>query len=260
MSLTLSTSVPADFDLTGRVAVVTGAGQGIGRAVAERLRAAGSTVVGLDLRGADIDCNVGDYDAVGAAIGTVVRDTGRLDVLVNNAALGSHTLPHELGVVEFESVLRVNVGGYFFASRAAFETMRGRGQGCIVNISSTAGSSALGRGNFVYSISKAAVEQMTRELAVEWAASGVRVNAIAPCQVRTPGFAPLLADSSLDGGDVGARMLRGIPMGRLAEPAEIAAAVHFLASDAAGFVTGVVVPVDGGNLALNAGGTVGSVA
>lgn len=246
-----------DFDLSGRVAVVTGAAQGIGQAVAGRLRGAGAQVVGLDLRGSDVVCDVGDAEQVRTVMGEVAQLYGRLDVLVNNAARGSHTLPHELTPDELHAVLNVNVAGYFFAAQAAYALMRSRG-GSIVNLSSIAGSTALGRGNFAYSVSKAAVEQMTRELAVEWAGSGVRVNAVAPCQVRTPGFAPLLTDHRLDSGSVGDRMLHGIPLGRFAEATDIAAAVHFLASDAASFITGVVLPVDGGNLALNAGGTVGS--
>ncbi len=244
-------------DRGGRVAVVTGAAQGIGREVTEQLRAGGTTVVGFDLVGADVVCDVSDFEQLKLAIAAVGEQHGRLDVLVNNAGKGTHTPPHELTHAELQSLLDVNIGGYFFAAQAAFALMRERG-GSIVNISSIAGSSALGRGNFAYSICKAAIEQLTRELAVEWAANNVRVNAVAPCQVRTPGFAPLLTDQRLDAGNVGERMLRGIPLGRLAEAEDIAAAVCFFASEAASFVTGTVLPVDGGNLALNAGGTVGA--
>lgn len=247
----------SDFNVSGRVAVVTGSAQGIGRAIVERLSAAGAEVVGLDLSGADYSCDMREIDQIRSALADVVaRRGGALDILVNNAGRGCHTPPDELTPKELRDVLDVNVAGYFFAAQAAYGAMRTHG-GSIINVSSIAATSALGRGNLAYSMSKAAIEQMTRELAVEWASSGVRVNAVAPCQVRTEGFLPLLNDPNLDSGDVGRRMLGGIPIGRLAEPGEIAAAVHFLASDAASFITGTVLPVDGGNLALNAGGTVG---
>jgi len=246
----------SDFDLSGRVAVVTGSAQGIGRAVITRLRAAGATVAGLDLAGEDYQCDMSDVDQIRSTFAEIASRYERLDILVNNAGISSHTPPDELSAAELDTVLDVNVSGYFFAAQTAYPLIAVRG-GSVVNIGSIAGSSALGRGNLAYSISKAAIEQMTRELAVEWACSGVRVNAVAPCQVRTEGFAPLLNDPGLDGGSVGERMLRGIPMGRLAEPEEIAAAVHFLSSDAASFITGAILPVDGGNLALNAGGSVG---
>jgi NAD(P)-dependent dehydrogenase (short-subunit alcohol dehydrogenase family) len=133
-----------------------------------------------------------------------------------------------------------------------------RGQsGAIVNLSSIGASAALGRGNFAYSVSKGAVNQFTRELAIEWAPFGIRVNAIQPCQVRTPGLQALIDDPQFDSKTLLATWLRGIPLGRLAEPGDVAAAALFLASDAASMITGVTLPVDGGNLALNAGGTIG---
>ncbi|WP_051265624.1 SDR family NAD(P)-dependent oxidoreductase [Nakamurella lactea] len=247
-----------------RVAVVTGAAQGIGAAVVDALRADGLAVVGLDLRANDtgdeatavLACDVSDPVQLRTVIDGIGERYGRIDVLVSNAALGSHTLPDDLVADEFDRVLRTNIGGCFFGAQAAARWMTAGGS--IVSLSSIAGTSALGRGNLAYSISKAAIDGLTRELAVEWAPRGIRVNAVAPCQVSTPGFVPLLTDRTLDHGTVGTRMLAGIPMGRYAEPHEIAAAVAFLASPAAAFITGVVLPVDGGNLALNPGGTVGA--
>ncbi len=125
-----------------------------------------------------------------------------------------------------------------------------------MNVSSIGGSTSLGRGNFVYGVSKGGVEQLTRELAVAWAPRGIRVNAVAPCQIATDGLRALSASPSAEGRLIDT-FLRGIPLGRLVEPAEVAAAVAFLASDAAAMITGVILPVDGGNLALNAGGTIG---
>lgn len=106
-----------------------------------------------------------------------------------------------------------------------------------------------------YSVAKAGVNQMTRELAVEWAGAGIRVNAVQPCQVRTPSFVGFVEDPGPENAALLERMLRGIPLRRLAEPEEIAAAIYFLASDASSMITGVLLPVDGGNLSLNAGGT-----
>jgi NAD(P)-dependent dehydrogenase (short-subunit alcohol dehydrogenase family) len=126
----------------------------------------------------------------------------------------------------------------------------------VVNVSSIGGSTSLGRGNFPYGVSKGGVDQMTRELGVAWAPRGIRVNAVAPCQIATDGLRGLSENPSAEGRLIDT-FLRGIPLGRLAEPDEVAAAVAFLASDAAAMITGVILPVDGGNLALNAGGTIG---
>ena len=123
--------------------------------------------------------------------------------------------------------------------------------GSVINISSIAGISALGRGNVVYSTTKGAINQLTRELAVEWARHGIRVNAILPAQMRTA-WVDRLTDRT-DGQELMAKILNGIPLGRLGEPDDIVAPVVFLASNASRFVTGILLPVDGGNLALNAG-------
>jgi NAD(P)-dependent dehydrogenase (short-subunit alcohol dehydrogenase family) len=132
-------------------------------------------------------------------------------------------------------------------------TARGEG-GSIVNVSSIAGASALGRGNLGFGVSKAGVEQLTRELAVEWATSGVRVNAIRPCQFVNDGLQAMIDDPTKR--PMVDRMIAGIPMGRMGQPDEIAGPVLFLASPASSMVTGVILPVDGGNRALNPGGSV----
>jgi len=269
-------TVEAPWSLAGRLAVITGFGAGIGRATAAVLARAGARIAGLEIdpeRGekaaselraagsnaAYIGCDTGDAGSIEAAFATVADTLGPVDILINNAGAGMHTRPEDFTLAEWDHVMAVSVTGYAVAAREAGRAMirQGRG-GSIVNVSSIAGLSALGRGNFAYSVAKGGVNQLTRELAVEWAGHGIRVNAVAPCQVRTQGIDSLLADQRFDGGAVEQRFLRGIPLGRLAEPGDIADVIHFLASDAARFVTGVVIPVDGGNMALNAGGTSGT--
>jgi NAD(P)-dependent dehydrogenase (short-subunit alcohol dehydrogenase family) len=128
------------------------------------------------------------------------------------------------------------------------------GGGCIVNVGSIAGASGMGRGNFPYSCAKAGVNQLTKELAVEYARNNIRVNAIMPAQVLTPGLSQLLEDPRFRA-TIRARTEAGIPMGRLLNPEEMAGPILFLASEAASAVTGALLPVDGGNLAMNAGGS-----
>jgi NAD(P)-dependent dehydrogenase (short-subunit alcohol dehydrogenase family) len=256
------------FDLPGRVAVVTGAGRGIGRAIALRFAAAQAEVVLLDQAGAEdtaaavraaggrarsYTCDMADI----AGVRAIFVDIAGIDILVNNAAIGSHTPPHEVTPEHLRRLVDVNVAGYLFAAQAAFPLLRARGGGCVLNISSIAGATALGRGNLPFSLTKAATDQMTRELAIEWATSNIRVNAIAPCQVRTEGLQPLIDEVIADGTPSLRRFLRGIPLGRLAEPDDIASAALFLCSPAASFITGVILAVDGGNQAMNAGGTIG---
>jgi NAD(P)-dependent dehydrogenase (short-subunit alcohol dehydrogenase family) len=263
------------FRLDERVAVVTGAASGIGREIALTFARAGAGVACIDVdRGGgertagEIEaaggdalfaaCDVSDQGRVEAAFAEVDRRFGRVDVLVNDAFVPSHTRPQEIQLEEWGRVLAVNVTGYMLCAQAAGRRMIERGAGgSIVNLSSIAGSAALGRGNFAYSISKGAIDSLTRELAIEWAPFGIRVNAIKPCQVLTPGLQALIDDPKFDSETLLATWLRGIPLGRLARPEDIAAAALYLASDASSMVTGALLPVDGGNLAMNAGGTVG---
>jgi NAD(P)-dependent dehydrogenase (short-subunit alcohol dehydrogenase family) len=263
------------FGLEGRVAVVTGAGAngGIGHATALALAHAGADVLvsdvdgdgaaetareiaALDRRAASLRADLGQPDDILAMMAAADREFGGVDILVNNVGVGHRARPEALALEDWRKVVAVNLDGTFLATREAGRRMIARGAGgSIVSISSIAGSSALGRGNFVYSVTKAGIIQLTRELAVEWAPHRIRVNAIQPAQVMTRAMDRMLADPRLDPATLKARFLRGIPLDRIGEPEDVAKAVVFLASDAASFITGHSLPVDGGNLALNAGGS-----
>jgi len=262
-----------DWDLTGRVALVTGAAGGIGTAVAARLGRYGARVIVVDLssvmlanldahlKGADIDSlalpvDVSDGEAVTQMMNTAQREFGVVDLVVNNAAVTSHTAPEEVSLADWQRVIDVDLTGYFLVAAEAGRRLLASGhEGTIVNMSSIAGSTALGRGNFAYSVAKGGVLQLTRELAVEWSRAGIRVNAIQPCQVNTSALRALIESRGASRDELLTEMVRGIPLGRLAEAEDIAAAVHFLSSSAAAMITGVTLPVNGGNLALNAGGS-----
>jgi NAD(P)-dependent dehydrogenase (short-subunit alcohol dehydrogenase family) len=263
------------FGLDDRVALVTGGGAngGIGHAVALALAHAGAHVLVSDVdgdgaagtarevqalgrRAAAVRADLGEPDDVLAMMAAVDREFGRIDILVNNVGVGHRSRPEALSLEDWRQVVGVNLDGTFLATREAGRRMIARGAGgSIVSISSIAGSSALGRGNFVYSVTKAGIIQLTRELAVEWAPHRIRVNAIQPAQVMTKAMDRMLTDPRLDPATLKERFVRGIPLDRIGEPEDIAKAVVFLASDAAGFITGHSLPVDGGNLALNAGGS-----
>lgn len=266
------------FDLSGRVALVTGAGAngGNGHAIAIGLAACGADVLvsdrdaagaeqtareihGLGRRAVPCRCDVSHPGEIVAMFAAHDQAFGRIDILVNNVGIGHRARPEDLTLEAWQEVLRVNLDGTFLCSVEAGRRMIARGRGgSIVSVSSIAGSSALGRGNFVYSVSKGGINQFTRELAVEWAQWGIRVNAVQPAQILTPGMRARLVDMRdplASGRKIHDRMLEGIPLGRFGEPEEVAKAAVFLASDAASFITGHVLPVDGGNLALNAGGS-----
>lgn len=263
------------FDLTGKLAVVTGgsANGGVGHALCVGFAAHGADIVVADIdepgaqQTADevrtlgrqslaLRCDVSSPHDVEQLFNAVDQQFGRLDILANVPyVLPSRVRPHELALVDWDRTLAVNLTGYFLCSQQALRRMLPHQSGCILNISSIAGASALGRGNFPYSISKAGVNQMTKELAVEYAGMGIRVNAILPASILTPGLKKeLLADPRF-GERLHARLMAGLPMGRMLDPEDLIGAAVFLCSDAAASVTGVLLPVDCGNLALNAGGS-----
>jgi NAD(P)-dependent dehydrogenase (short-subunit alcohol dehydrogenase family) len=262
---------PALFRLDERVAVITGAGGAFGRATAIGFVRAGARVMLTDidaealeetrrLASADGQCltlvgDSADEPFVRATFAAVDRAWGRLDVLVNNAGINPHQAASEDYPIDvWERVIRTNLTGYLMHTKEAAKLMtRDKRGGSIVMVSSISGASALGRGNMAFGVSKAGVDQLTRELAVEWAPRGIRVNSILPCQFLNAGLRGLVADPArrrtVD------RMIGGIPIGRMGVPEEIVGPILFLASPASSMVTGVNLPVDGGNLAFNAGGS-----
>jgi NAD(P)-dependent dehydrogenase (short-subunit alcohol dehydrogenase family) len=260
------------FRLDGRVALVTGGGGGIGRATCVALACAGAAVAALETDEATLATTVSAVEAAGfhavALAGDVRREAdvqrlfdeaeaqvGPVDLLVNTAFAARHDRPDEMSLDDWEFNLEINLTGYFLCAREAARRLIARGaSGCIVNISSIAGQNGMGRRNFAYSVCKGGVNQMTREMAIEWAKFGIRVNAVAPCQILTPGFRERMSHPDFDEALMD-RIRSGIPLDRLGEPEEIARPVVFLASPAASLITGVVLPADGGNLAMNAGGS-----
>ena len=248
------------FDLTGRVAVVTGASRGIGEAIARAFAQHGARVVVASRRqeacsevaqeivaaGGDavaVACNTGSMEALTALFGEVEHRYGRIDVLVNNAATNpyyGHVLDTDLGA--YQKTVDVNIRGYFYASVMAGRMMRGRGGGSIINVASV-NAVRPGPMQGIYSITKGAVLNMTRTFARECGPDGIRCNAILPGLIRTRFSGALLADAGQLEHYVGSNPLR-----RVGEPQDLAGAAVFLASDASSYVTGEFLVVDGGFL------------
>jgi NAD(P)-dependent dehydrogenase (short-subunit alcohol dehydrogenase family) len=246
------------FNLTGQVALVTGAARGLGRAISLALANAGADVaLGLrdvtaagDVAGAisamgrralPLQMNVTRLDQIFRAIDDTVARYGRLDILVNNAGGGYIHLAEDVPEEEFDQTVALNLKGTFFTSQAAGKVMIRQKRGCIINMGSQAGFAALPTES-VYCMTKAGISHLTKCLAVEWGKYNITVNAVAPTFIHTPGTEEALADPAFRA-DVIERIAG---LHRIGEPMDVAGAVVFLASPAASLITGHTILIDGG--------------
>ena len=246
------------FGLQGRVTIVTGGAHGIGEACARRFAREGAPVVIADVDDAHgnalakelgatyVHCDVGDKTQVDACVAAAVKAHGRIDVLVNNAGIFKASDFLEITEADWDAVLRVNLKGSFLMGQAAAREMAKAGGGAIVNMSSVNGVLAI-PSIASYNASKGAINQLTRVMALSLADKNIRVNAVAPGTIATE----LAAKAVLTSDEAKARIMSRTPMKRLGEPSEIADCVAYLASDAASYITGEIVYVDGGRLTLN---------
>lgn len=235
----------------GRIALVTGAGSGIGYEMAAQFLAEGAVVYGGDLDPAAspagvvaMSLDVSDADQVAAFVAAAFADHGRIDVLCNNAGIGSTTDVLNCTPEEWDRLFAVNARGVFLGTRAALPHMLAAGRGAIVNTASVAGLVGL-KDRAAYCASKGAVVALTRQVAVQYAGTGVRCNCICPGTVDSPWVQRLLATSSDRSADRAALVARQ-PAGRLGTPTEVARAALYLASDDADFITGSTLTIDGG--------------
>ena len=251
-------------ELRGQVVLITGGASGLGLAAAHSFARAGATVALADLRESaasmaaaalgpqhlGLGVDVAEETEVRSVVERTLAHCGRLDVLINSAGIPDTFLPTvEQDIADFRRLIDVHLGGSYMMCKAAAPQMLSQGKGAIINLSSIAGVLGLSRRN-AYSAAKAGIGMMTRTLACEWAARGVRVNAIAPGYMLTPFLQALIDENKLDAD----RVRRRTPAGRLGTAQHIADAMLFLASDRAEFITGVTLPVDGGYMAWGAVG------
>ncbi len=256
------------FDLTGRVAVVTGTAQGMGRAMATAFAEAGADLVLLDRNAAGNDAtahtlsqmgrkvipiagDITQFDYIDKVFETVDREFGHVDILGNVAGEAKAGPAEDMTIADIQTTFHNLVISRFYCCQLAGRRMLKQGKGSIMSIGSIAGVTSLGRTQAIYGMAMASVIHMTKELSTEWAGRGVRVNAILPAQTLGSGGLekrmendPYLRDS----------FLHGLPRGRFGQPDDIKGLAVWLASDSADWITGVIVPMDGGNLAKNGGG------
>ena len=258
----MSTKIPSNsavsFGLSGKVALVTGAAQGIGEACARRFAREGTHVVLADvddtrgqalateLGGLYVHCDVGDKTQVDTLVAQAVAAYGGINVLVNNAGIFKAADFLDITEADFDAVLRVNLKGAFLVGQTVARVMAQAGGGTIVNMSSVNGVMAIPT-IASYNVSKGGINQLTRVMALALADKNIRVNAVAPGTIATE----LAAKAVLTSEEAKQKILSRTPMKRLGEPSEIADVVAWLASDASSYVTGEIVTVDGGRMTLN---------
>ncbi len=249
-----------NFDLTGRVALVTGGAQGLGASIARALAAHGATIALLDIQadavaaaatqlahdtGRDsvgLGCDTRDKDRVEACVRNIAEQFGRIDILVNNAGIHRRGTPTDYKPQDLADVFAVNLVGCYHVAGAVGKVMLSQQRGNIINVSALGGGlTGLGRGGSIYAMTKGGIVSLTRDLAAEWGAHGIRVNAIAPGWIRTPMTQALQNDAERS-----AKVLERVPLRRWGEPDDVAGVVVFLASDAAAYITGCTIPIDGG--------------
>jgi NAD(P)-dependent dehydrogenase (short-subunit alcohol dehydrogenase family) len=246
------------FGLHDKVALITGASQGIGEACARRFAREGARVVLADIDDARgqalasalgalyVRCDVGDSDQVNALVAATMAAHSRIDVLVNNAGIFKAAAFLEVTEADFDAVIRVNLKGAFLVAQAVAREMVKTGGGSVVNMSSVNAVMAI-PSIASYNMSKGGINQLTRVMALALADHGIRVNAVAPGTIATE----LAAKAVLTSDEAKARVMSRTPMRRLGTPDEIADVVAYLASDASSYLTGEIITADGGRMALN---------